>query len=73
MMTELMEANQYYLRFLKGNKYDTVEEEMDDEEFDEDLEKPIKKGTICAAKFADDGNWYRARVLRAVGKGLIEV
>jgi hypothetical protein len=62
-MTELVEANQFYLRFLDSNKYEAIEEEMDETDFDEDLEKPIKKGTLCAAKFADDGNWYRARVV----------
>lgn len=34
----------------------------------EDLERPIKKGTLCAARFKVDDNWYRGRVLRGIGK-----
>jgi len=39
----------------------------------EDLEKPIKKGTICAARFSDDDQWYRAKVIQSLGKGEVEV
>ena len=39
----------------------------------EDLEKPIKKGTLCAARFKVDDNWYRARILRSTGKNQFDV
>lgn len=39
----------------------------------EELEKPIKKGTLCAALFANDKTWYRVRVLGTQAKGLTEV
>ena len=39
----------------------------------EELEKPIKKGTLCAALHAEDKTWYRVRVIGSVAKGLTEV
>lgn len=38
-----------------------------------DLAQPIKKGTLCAAKFEADDGWYRAKVIQPHGKGIIEV
>lgn len=39
----------------------------------DDLERPIKKNTICAARFKLDGNWYRAKIIRGIGKNQYEV
>lgn len=39
----------------------------------EELEKPIKKGTLCAALFSADGKWYRVRVLGTNGPGQFDV
>jgi hypothetical protein len=33
----------------------------------DNLERPINKGTLCAARFSDDGNWYRARLTGPTG------
>ena len=39
----------------------------------EELEKPIMKGTLCAARFASDMKWYRVRVLGTTGPNLLDV
>lgn len=74
-MTDISDASYFHMRIVGENKYSVIEEELD--EFDledaEDLEQPIKKGTLCAAKFATDEAWYRASVIGSVGKGQYEV
>jgi staphylococcal nuclease domain-containing protein 1 len=75
LMTDISDAGRFYLRIQNGNEYAKIEAEMN--RFNpasvEDLEKPIQKGTICAARFSVDEKWYRAKVIGAVGKGEIEV
>jgi hypothetical protein len=70
-MTDIRDASDFHIRILGENKYAEIENELDD--FDpadaDDLEKPIKKGTRCAAKFSTDNRWYRAIVERSIGKG----
>ena len=74
-MTDITDASNFHIRILGENQYSEIENELDD--FDaaeaDDLEKPIKKGTTCAARFSTDDRWYRASVLRAIGKGQYEV
>ena len=75
LMTDIASASNFYLRVVNDNQYSKIEAELKrfEPSISEDLEKPIKKGTICAARFSDDGNWYRAKVLSSLGKGDIEV
>lgn len=75
LMTDISDASRFYVRVLKDNHYAKIEQEMQrfEPSLSEDLEKPIKKGTICAARFAVDDNWYRAKVVQSLGKGEVEV
>ena len=74
-MTDITDASRFFMRILSDNHYPQIEAAMG--AFDvlaaQDLEKPIKKDTLCAARFKLDENWYRARVLRAAGKNQYEV
>ena len=74
-MTDITDASRFFVRVVGDNQYSKVEQLMN--QFDplqaEDIEKPVKKGTICAARFKVDGNWYRSRILRGLGKNQYEV
>lgn len=75
-VTHVTDASRFYVRVLdKAKVYKKIEDAM--AKFDpknaEELEKPIKKGTLCAAYSAEDKSWYRVRVVGTVGKGLIDV
>jgi staphylococcal nuclease domain-containing protein 1 len=75
-MTDMLDATSFHVRDVgAGSAYAKIDEAM--EHFDyqtaEELEKPIKKGTLCAALFATDSKWYRVKVLGAAGKGQVEV
>ena len=70
-MTDITDASRFFIKLLNNdNHYNKIEQLMGS--FDpfqaDDLERPIKKNTICAARFKLDDNWYRAKVLRGVGK-----
>jgi staphylococcal nuclease domain-containing protein 1 len=75
MMTDITDASRFYVRLQNDNQYDKIEKEMAKIDFalEDDLEKPVKKGTICAARFKLDNHWYRSRVLRSLAKGQHEV
>lgn len=74
-MTDITDASRFYVRINPASDYSKIEFEMNrfNPSLHDDLEKPIKKGTICAARFKLDDNWYRAKVLSGVGKGEYEV
>lgn len=69
-MTDISDASRFFVKLIDNNSYPKVERLMNDIDFyaAEDLARPIKQGTLCAARFKLDDNWYRALVLKGVGK-----
>ncbi len=77
-MTDITDASRFHLRFqgeTAAGEYRKIEAELG--RFNplqhEDLERPVKKGTICCARFKLDDSWYRAKVIQSVAKGEFEV
>jgi staphylococcal nuclease domain-containing protein 1 len=74
-VTNVIDGREFYVRVLdKDADYAKIEKIL--KQFDsakaEELQKPVLKGTLCAAK-AKDGKWRRARVLQSLGKGQSQV
>ncbi len=71
-VTNVVEPSQFYVRIIgKDNaKIDNAMEHFDPNQAEE-LEKPIMKGTVCAAKFSADNKWYRCKVIGNAGKGSV--
>jgi len=74
-LTDLVDATKFHVRILADTVIGKIEAAMAkfSPESAEELEKPIRKGTICAALYNEDGNWYRAKISRSLGKGMVEV
>jgi len=75
-MTDMKDATSFHLRRVDSSSpYQRIDDAM--EEFDantaEDLERPIMKGTLCAALFTEDNKWYRVKVMGTVGRGELDV
>lgn len=53
LMTDITDASKFYIRIQAGSDYPKIEAEMGrfSPAMHEDLERPVKKGTICAARF----------------------
>ncbi len=75
-MTDMKDATSFHIRRVDSTSpYQRIDDAM--ENFDattaEDLERPIMKGTLCAALFSEDNVWYRVKVLGTAGRGQLEV
>jgi hypothetical protein len=69
-MTDITDASFFHVRVVgKGSSYKKIDDAMAkfDADTAEELERPLKKGTLCAALFSTDNKWYRCKVIRTVG------
>jgi len=75
-MTDIEDATSFHLRCIDDSSpYQRIDDAMEDFDPDtaEELERPIMKGTLCAALFKADNRWYRVRVLSNAGRGEYEI
>ena len=70
-VTEQDDMHNFYVNFLPNKNLDIIQNilsKYDDGERKEiKLEQPIKNGTLCAAKYPDDNNYYRG-IIRSYNK-----
>ena len=70
-VTEQEDMHNFYVNFLPNKDLDKIQNILN--KYDNGvrneikLKQPIKNGTLCAAKFPDDENYYRA-IIRAYNK-----
>ena len=73
-MTDVTDATSFHLRRMDQHAT-SIDDAM--ESFDpataEELERPIKKDTLCAALFSEDNTWYRVKVLGTRPNDKVEV
>jgi len=74
-MTDMKDATEFHVRKVdSSSQHQRIDDAM--EEFDAassgELERPIMKGTLCAALFSADDRWYRVKVL-STARGEIQV
>jgi len=75
-MTDMKDATSFHVRKIDSSsqhqRIDDAMEEFDGESSSE-LERPIMRGTLCAALFSADNLWYRVKVVSTMGRGGIQV
>jgi staphylococcal nuclease domain-containing protein 1 len=75
-VTDITDATRFFAKLKKdGPNLVKIEKLLSELDLDEarSLEKPIRKGTLCAAKFTEDNEWYRAKVDKPEGKEMYAI
>jgi len=75
-MTDMVDATSFSVRKVdSSSQHKRIDEAMEAFNGDtaEEIQKPIMKGTLCAALFGADNMWYRVKVLGSAGRGEIKI
>lgn len=64
-MCDLTDGKNFHLRMGFSDDAEKIDDAMESfiPSTTEPMERPINKGTLCAARFSEDQCWYRARIL----------
>ncbi|CAD8134460.1 unnamed protein product [Paramecium pentaurelia] len=64
IVTVVNDCNEFYIRRLNNPEFEDLENQIENAKLIP-LKKPVKKGTLCLAKFSEDNRVYRAQVIQA--------
>lgn len=59
IVSEIVDSSEFYIRKAVNPELDKIEKFLETTEL-KALPKPVKKGTLCLARFYDDNKLYRA-------------
>ena len=75
-LSDILDVNSFFVYDTKNKLLERVAEGMK-ESFDPEkaakLKAPIRKGTVCAARFSMDGMWYRVKIERNINETMHQV
>ncbi|CAK71152.1 unnamed protein product (macronuclear) [Paramecium tetraurelia] len=64
IVTVVNDSNEFYIRRQNNPEFEELEIQIENAELIP-LKKPVKKGTLCLARFSEDNRVYRAQVIQA--------
>ncbi|CAD8051082.1 unnamed protein product [Paramecium sonneborni] len=64
IITVVNDCNEFYIRKSNNPEFEELEIQIENAQLIP-LKKPVKKGTLCLAKFTEDNRIYRAQVIQA--------
>ena len=67
IVSEIHDATEFYVQYSDSKVLDTIAKELESfKDSEPKLELPIKVGTPCVAKFSEDNQWYRVRIVKQI-------